>query len=174
MVGRGNHVDAIAAEDAEQVVQGTWLVRDAHGHGTAYTRRFWFSSRGRQLEEARRSSIETLQSTGTDKVGLALTLYHQFDPLATQYQAEVAVPVGNNTPLSNYKRHEFNGGLYFKMTLRGDLGYLPLGWYALHSHCRMHKIKLDTTRPALEIYLGDTTKITDGNQFSTALYIPIK
>ena len=128
----------------------------------------------RQLEAARRSSIETLQGTGADKVGLALTLYHQFDPLATQYQAEIAVPVGNSTPLSNFKRHEFQGGLYFKMTLRGDLGYLPLGWYALHSHCRMHKIKLDSTRPALEIYLGDATKITDGNQFSTALYIPIK
>ncbi len=128
----------------------------------------------RQLEAARRSSIETLQGTGADKVGLALTLYHQFDPLATQYQAEIAVPVGNSTPLSNYKRHEFQGGLYFKMTLRGDLAYLPVGWYALHSHCRMHKIKLDNMRPALEIYLGDATKITDGNQFSTALYIPIK
>jgi predicted transcriptional regulator YdeE len=127
----------------------------------------------RQLEKARRSSIETLQAIGVDKVGLALTLYHQFDPMASQYQAEVAVPVGNSTPLSNYKRHEFKGGVYFKMTLRGDLGFLPLGWYALHSHCRMHKIKLDNTRPALEIYLGDATRITDGNQFSTDLYIPV-
>jgi len=133
-----------------------------------------FNGNLRQLEAARRSSIETLQNKGSNNVGLALTMYYQFDPLASSYQAEIAVPVGNSTPLSNYKRHEFNGGHYYKMSLRGDLSFLPLGWYALHSHCRMHKIKLDGTRAALEIYLSDATKITDGNQFTTALYIPIQ
>ncbi len=133
-----------------------------------------FSGNLRQLEAARRSSIETLQNTGANQVGLALTMYYQLDPLASSYQAEIAVPVGNSTPLSNYKRHEFKGGHYYKMSLRGDLNFLPLGWYALHSHCRMHKIKLGDSRAALEIYLGDTTKITDRNQFTTELYIPVK
>ena len=128
----------------------------------------------RQLEAARRTSIEALQNKGGDEVGLALTLYHHLDPLASQYQAEVAVPVGNSTPLSNYKRHEFKGGQYFKMTLRGDPCFLPLGWYALHSHCRMHKIKIDASRPSIEIYLGDVTHISDGNQFMSSLYIPIQ
>jgi len=133
-----------------------------------------FNGNLRQLEAARRSNIETLQQTGLNQVGLALTIFNQLDPMASTYQAEIAVPVGNNTPLSNYKRHEFKGGRYYKMSLRGDPRFLPLGWYALHSHCRMHKIKLDSTRVALEIYLDDVTNITDADQFTTALYIPTR
>jgi predicted transcriptional regulator YdeE len=128
----------------------------------------------RQLETARRSGIETLQNTVADNAGLPLTLYHRFDPLAAHYQAEIAIPISENTPLSNYRRREFTGGRYFKMTLHGDLQFLPLGWYALSSHCRMHKIKLDKARPALEIYHDDSATVTDSNQIKTTLYIPIK
>jgi len=127
----------------------------------------------RQLEAARRPGVETLQNVLGSNAGLALTLYYQFDPLGSHYQAEIAVPVADNTPLSNYRRREFKGGRYFKMTLHGDLQFLPLAWYALHSHCRMHKLKLDSTRPALEIYHDDLTQIADTGSCRTALYIPI-
>jgi len=128
----------------------------------------------RQLEAARQSSIEALETAATGISGLALTLYHQFDPLAAHYQAEIAISVSDGSPASNYTRREFIGGRYFKMTLRGDLRFLPLGWHALFSHCRMHKHKFDKQRPALEIYLDDVTRISGGNQFTTALYLPIK
>ena len=127
----------------------------------------------RQLEAARRPGVEILQNVLGSNAGLALTLYYQFDPLGSHYQAEIAVPVADNTPLSNYRRREFKGGRYFKMTLHGDLQFLPLAWYALHSHCRMHKQKLDSTRPALEIYHDDLTQIPDTGSCTTALYIPI-
>ena len=109
----------------------------------------------RQLEAARRSSIETLRSSPASRIGLSLTLYQQFDPLGVQFQAEIAVPIGDNPPLSNYRQRSFDGGHYFKMTLHGDLRFLPLGWHALASHCRLHKIKTEPTRPALEIYHQD-------------------
>lgn len=128
----------------------------------------------RQLEAARRAGVETLQKVLDSNVGLALTLYYQFDPLGSHYQAEIAVPVADNTPLSNYRRREFKGGRYCKMTLHGDLQFLPLAWYALHSHCRLHKIKLDLARPALEIYHDDLTRIADKGSYTTALYIPIR
>lgn len=127
----------------------------------------------RQLEAARRPGVETLQNVLGSNAGLALTLYYQFDPLGSHYQAEIAVPVADNTPLSNYRRREFKGGRYFKMTLHGDLQFLPLAWYAIHSHCRMHKLKLDSTRPALEIYHDDLTQIPDKGSYTTSLYIPI-
>ena len=128
----------------------------------------------RQLETARRSSIETLRGNEAGRMGMALTLYHQFDPLGAQFQAEIAVPVSDNPPLSNYQRRRFEGGEYLKMTLRGDLGFLPLGWYAFASHCRLHKIKIETQRPALEIYQDDPGYAIDGNQTFTTLYLPIK
>ena len=127
----------------------------------------------RQLEAARRSSIETLRSSPASQIGLSLTLYQQFDPLGIQFQAEIAVPIGDNTRLSNYRQRSFDGGHYFKMTLHGDLRFLPLAWHALASHCRLQKIKTEPSRPALEIYHRDPGKTDDSNQQITTLFLPI-
>jgi len=128
----------------------------------------------RQLEAARQPDIETLNAAARGKTGLALTLYHQFDPLASNYRAEVAIPVTDSTPLSNYTRRPFNGGRYFCMTLGGDHKFLPLAWYALSCHCRMHRFKQDISRPALEIYHDNPAETSNSNQVTTALYLPIK
>ena len=128
----------------------------------------------RQLEAARLSSIETLRSSAAARIGLSLTLYHEFDPLGTQFQSEIAVPIGDNAPLSNYQQRSFPGGQYFKMTLHGDLRFLPLAWYALATHCRLHKIKIESTRSALEIYHQDPGDTTESGQTVTTLYLPIE
>ena len=128
----------------------------------------------RQFEAARRSSIDSLEAAAKGKAGLPLALHYQLDPMSAHYQAEIAVPIADNAPLSNYTRREFAGGDYFKMTMRGDHQFLPLGWYALFSHCRMHRIRLDKTRPALEIYHDSPAKAEDSNQISTNLYLAIR
>jgi len=120
------------------------------------------------------SSIEALRAAAAGKTGLALTLYRQFDPMASHFRAEVAIPVTDSTPQSNYTRREFRGGRYFRMTLRGEHRFIPLGWYALSCHCRMHKIKLDRARPWLEIYHDEPEQVTDSNEITTVLYIPIR
>ncbi|MDH3972423.1 MAG: hypothetical protein OEU63_09630, partial [Gammaproteobacteria bacterium] len=68
----------------------------------------------------------------------------------------------------------FDGGHYFKMTLHGDLRFLPLAWHALASHCRLHKIKTEPTRPALEIYHRDPGETDNSNQQVTTLFLPIR
>ena len=128
----------------------------------------------RQIEKARQQAIETLTAAAAGKTGLALTLYHQFDPLAAQYRAEIAIPVTDKMPLSNYTRRQFSGGRYYQMTLRGDHRFLPLGWHALSCHCRMHRVRLDLARPALEIYHDNPEESSDSNQITTALYIPTR
>ncbi len=128
----------------------------------------------RMLEASRPSNIDTLEVAAGGKSGLPFTIFHQFNPLKSDYQAEVAIPVTEHTPQSNYTRRKFSGGRYFKMTLHGDHQFLPLAWYALSSHCRMHKIKLDKSRPSLEIYHNDPAKTADSNQLVSALYLAIK
>jgi hypothetical protein len=128
----------------------------------------------RQLESARRNNVEALRASAASCIGMSLTLYHRFDPGATQYQAEIAIPVSDNAPGSNYRKRSFSGGQYYRMTLHGDLKYLPLAWYALANHCRLHKIKTEPSRPALEIYRDDPGEIEDGNRVVTTLYLPIK
>ncbi len=133
-----------------------------------------FSGNLRQLEAARRSSIETLRAAAGSHVGLALTLYHHFDSRAASYEAEIAIPAVGEKPVSAYRKCDFTGGRYCKMTLRGDLKFIPLGWHALNSHCYMQKIKLDASRAALETYQYDPADIKDSNQSITTLYLPIK
>ena len=60
------------------------------------------------------------------------------------------------------------------MTLRGAHAFLPLAWHALGCHCRMHKIKIDKSRPALEIYHDDPATTDDSNQVTTVIYLPIR
>lgn len=132
-----------------------------------------FNGNLRQLEKARPEAIERL-SAAAGKSGLPLTLYHRFDPLATQYTAEIAIPVSDRTPSSNYTRREFAGGRYFRLTLVGQHRFLPLAWYALASHCSMHRTKTDRSRPALEIYHDDPAETADVNRLTTALYLPIR
>ena len=128
----------------------------------------------RQLESSRRGSIETLRASEAAQMGFSLTLFHGFDPKVADYQAEIAIPVGDNPPPSNYQRRQFDGGQYFKLTLNGDLSFVPLAWHALASHCRMHKIKTEPGRPALEIYHQDPGSTTAGEPTVTTLYLPTR
>ena len=132
------------------------------------------SGNQRQLESARRKNIETLRTAAGGSTALALSLYYHFDPLASHFQAETAIPMGDPAPASNYTRREFHRGRYYKMTLRGGLQFLPLGWHALSSHCRLHKVKYDRSRPALEIYLHDPETLADENQMVSMLYLPVR
>ncbi len=133
-----------------------------------------FSGNLRRLEAARKHDVETLQAAADGPTGLPLILYRNLDPLGAQFEAEIAIPIGEASPQSNYTRREFHGGRYFKMTLRGDHRFLPLAWYALCSHCRMHRIKRDKSRPDLEIYHDDPAEVGDGNEILTALYVAIR
>ena len=128
----------------------------------------------RQLETARRSNIETLQNATGSNDGLAFCLFNRLDPLAADYHGEIAVPVADAAPTSNYTRRSFKGGRYFKMLLRGDHQFLPLGWYALFSHCRMQGFKVDRSRPALEVYQNDLEQVEHSNQLETVLYLAIR
>lgn len=133
-----------------------------------------FNGKLRQLEAARPSAIDTLIRTADGMTGLALTLYHRFDPYEGEYRAEIAIPVAESTPASNYTQREFLGGRYFRLTLRGDHRFLPLGWHALYAHCRLYRLKIDRARPALEIYQQLPQQGVDSMRVTTALYAPLK
>lgn len=128
----------------------------------------------RQLEAARPSAIDMLNRAADGKTGLALTLYHRFDPYKGDYRAEIAIPVAASTPASNYTQREFLGGRYSRLTLHGDHRFLPLGWHALYAHCRLYRLKIDRARPALEIYQQLPRQGADSIRVTTALYAPLK
>ncbi|MFT5740330.1 MAG: effector-binding domain-containing protein [Planctomycetota bacterium] len=148
-----------------------------HGNDTLEGFSYWgigLNGNLRQLETSRKSSIDSLEAAANGLSGLPLTFHHKLDAAQVEYQVEFALPVATSTPQSSYSLRKFDGGRYFKMTLRGSYEFLPLSWYALQSHCRMHKIKLDPNRASLEIYRTDPAQVEYSNDITTDLYIAIK
>ena len=123
-----------------------------------------FTGRLRELQASRKSNLPILEKATEGECGLPLTIYHNLDWQQASFEAEFAVPVTGDATHSGYLIRDFKGGDYLNTEVIGDLNIMPLAWYATFSHCRMHKIKIDSSRPSLEIYHG--TK--------TILYLPIK
>ena len=133
-----------------------------------------FKGNLRDLESNRKTSLATLESAAGADAGLGVTLYRDIDWQQAQFNAEIAVPVPGTLPECGYSTREFSGGCYFQTELLGDHKFLPLAWYVAFSHCRMHKIKLDKSRPSLEIYHRKPESVENSNQIRSILYLPIK
>ena len=133
-----------------------------------------FSGNLREMQAIRKPALIALETAAGENGGLGLTIYHRIDWRQTHYRGEIAIPVTGPSAQSNYTNRHFNGGNYFKVEVLGDHEFLPLAWYAAFSHCRMHKIKLDKSRPSLEIYHHNPESVEDSNTIKTTLYVAVK
>jgi hypothetical protein len=133
-----------------------------------------FSGNLREMQAIRKSGLIALESAAGENAGLSLTIYSEIDWQQLHYRGEIAIPVTESSSESNYIIRQFGGGNYYKLMVQGDHQFLPLAWYAAFSHCRMHKIKLDKSRPSLEIYHDNPESIEDSNRIKTILYVSIK
>ena len=133
-----------------------------------------FSGNLREMQTMRKPALTALETAAGGYAGLGLTIYRQIDWRQSHYRGEIAIPVTESSAESNYANRHFKGGCYFKVEVLGDHDFLPLAWYAAFTHCRMLKIKLDKSRPSLEIYHDSPEAIDDSNQIKTVLYVPVK
>jgi len=65
-------------------------------------------------------------------------------------------------------------GQYFQMTMRGSYQFLPCAWNTIQGQVRMQKLKIDKSRPALEIYQTNPMEAQSSNDWVTLLCVPIK
>ena len=59
-------------------------------------------------------------------------------------------------------------------SVKGNYEFLELAWYSAYAHLQTMKIKVDKTRPSLEIYENDPESCTSSNDWLTGIYIPVK
>jgi hypothetical protein len=133
-----------------------------------------FNGNLREMLSIRKPGLIALETAVGENAGLGLTIYSQIDWRQAHYRGEVAIPVTELSSQSNYSVRHFQGGDYFKVEVLGSHEFLPLAWYAGFTHCRLNKIKLDKSRPSLEIYHDNPETIEDSNRVKTVLYISIK
>ena len=124
------------------------------------------------MEEAFPKLIEYAGDELSDQ--LPCTLYNKVDPVKMEFDCDLCVPAGADSSTSEYDVKAVPGGEYFKATLQGSYEFLELAWYSAMAHLHMHKIKLDKSRPSIELYHNNPNDTPNKNDIVTELLIPIK
>ena len=106
--------------------------------------------------------------------GKPFTAYHKVNLTTMHFCCDMAVPVAGGIDPGNYSIKTLGGGNYFKVTLQGNYDFLESAWYSAYAHMKMHSIKTDKKRPALEIYENNLNTVSTSNDLLTTLCIPLR
>jgi effector-binding domain-containing protein len=62
----------------------------------------------------------------------------------------------------------------FQLRYQGSYQFIGSAWNAAVGQAKMQKLKLDKSRPSLEIYLNTPDTVKHSNELVTLLQVPIK
>lgn len=113
-------------------------------------------------------------SQGREPAGPALAAYYKVNPDTLRFVCDIALPVDDQTDPGGFGVARIAGGRYFLTELEGGYGFLEVAWYSLTAHVRMLKLRVDKTRPYLEVYAKDPSAVQHSNEVLTRLYVPIR
>ena len=118
--------------------------------------------------------FEYIESSEVAAIGQPFTLYHRVKKRGTYFVIEMAVPVEASTESDKFQVKNINSGKFHQTQLKGSYNFLKLAWYSAISHLKMTKVKMDWSRPCVELYENDPNKIENSNELVTSIYIPTK
>lgn len=115
-----------------------------------------------------------VEQSGGCLTGMPFTAFHKVNPKTMYFECDIAVPVAQDTPDGDFVRKTLGAGKYSKVSVEGSYNFLELAWYSAMNHIRMLKLKMDKSRPSLEVYENDPETVAHTNEIHTSLYIPIR
>ena len=118
--------------------------------------------------------FEYIESSEAVAIGQPFTLYHRVKKRGTYFVIEMAVPVEAGTESDKFQVKNIKSGKFHQTQLKGSYNFLKLAWYSAISHLKMTKVKMDWSRPCVELYENDPNKIENSNELVTSIYIPTK
>ena len=137
-----------------------------------------FSGYIEEMEKAMQTGfielMDYLQQQKIKITGKPLSVYHKVNTKKMYFVCDMAIPVNESVARGDYEMKRIHGGRYFKVTAQGAYRFLELAWYSAYAHISMYKIKLDKSRPALEVYENEANSVSTTNALITSIYIPIK
>ena len=137
-----------------------------------------FSGFIREMEIAIKNGLprllEYIRQHNSHITGKPFTAYHNVNLTTMHFICDLAVPVAEGIEPGDYSIRILGGGNYFKVILQGNYDFLESAWYSAYAHLKMHKIKPDKHRPALEIYENSPGTVSTGNDLLITLCIPVK
>ncbi len=118
--------------------------------------------------------VAHLAAMGTAPAGPPFSAYHKVDAKATHFEVDMALPAAAGTDPGEFTAKRLGGGRYFATELQGSYDFLEPVWYSVMAHLRMHKVRQDKSRPSLEVYVNDPTKVAHSNEILTRILVPIR
>jgi hypothetical protein len=115
-----------------------------------------------------------VRGAGHEPAGPPLAAYGKTDLKALRFECDMALPVTEYCPSGPFAQKRLPGGPHFAVELSGSYAFLPLVWHSAMGHLRMRKLKVDRTRPCLEIYENDPRAVAHSNEIRTRLEIPLR
>lgn len=115
-----------------------------------------------------------ITAQGSEPTGKRLAAYHKVNIKKMLFDCDIAIPTAQEVNDGGFIRKTFPGGKTFTVTLEGKYEFLELAWHAAMCHLQMHKLKVDSGRPALEVYENDVDEVADSNALRTRLRVPLR
>lgn len=128
---------------------------------------------GEPMSAAMRTGYPALHEKAKDRVtGLPLAAYHKVKPVKQTTVCDFGFAVTQSAATDTLL--QLAAGPCFQVRYQGSYQFLGSAWNAAMGQVRMQKLKIDKSKPSLEIYLNTPDQVAHSNELVTLLQIPLK
>jgi hypothetical protein len=128
---------------------------------------------GEAMSNAMRTGYPAVYEKAKDRVtGFPLAAYHKVNVVKQTTVCDFGFAVTQSAPTDTLL--QLAQGPCFQVRYQGSYQFLGSAWNAAMGQVRMQKLKIDKSRPSLEIYTNTPDQVTHSNELVTLLQIPLK
>jgi Polyketide cyclase / dehydrase and lipid transport/GyrI-like small molecule binding domain len=128
---------------------------------------------GEAMSTAMRTGYPAVYEKAKDRVtGLPLAAYHKVNVVKQTTVCDFGFAVTQSAATDTVL--QLAAGRCFQVRYQGSYQFLGSAWNAAMGQVRMQKLKIDTSKPSLEIYTNTPDQVAHSNALVTLLQIPLK
>ncbi len=128
---------------------------------------------GQALSQAMRTGYPALYEKAKDRLaGTQFAAYHQVKPVKQTTICDFGFAVTQSATTDRVL--QLSAGPCFQVRYQGSYAFLGSAWNAAMGQVKMQKLKIDQSKPSLEIYLNTPDQVAHSNELVTLLQIPLK
>jgi effector-binding domain-containing protein len=128
---------------------------------------------GEAMSAAMRTGYPALFAAAKERVtGLPMAAYHTVKVSKQTTVCDFGLPVSQSATADRVLT--LTAGPCFQVRYQGSYQFLGSAWNAAMGQARMQKLKLDKSKPSLEIYTNTPDTVAHSNELVTLLQIPLK
>jgi effector-binding domain-containing protein len=128
---------------------------------------------GPAMSAAMNTGYPALYAAAKDRViGQPMAAYSKVKPVKQTTVCEFGFPVSQTAPSDTVLN--LTSGPCFQVRYQGSYQFIGSAWNAAMGQAKMLKLKLDKSKPALEIYTNTPDQVAHSNELVTLIQIPLK